>query len=51
MHLEESRTLHAFEWVMNYVIIEICVLVKFVECCDHVGWCICTLMNFVDGCE
>ena len=47
VHLEESRTLHAFEWLMNCVIIEyvtwgICALVKLVECCDLMDWCICT---------
>jgi hypothetical protein len=26
-------------------------LVKFGECCDCVDWCICTLVDFVDGCE
>ena len=56
MHLEESRTLHAFEWLMSCVIIEyviwwICALVKLVECCDYVNWFICTLVEFVDGCE
>jgi hypothetical protein len=28
-----------------------CALVKFVECCDLCGLCICTLVDFVDGCE
>ena len=56
MHLEESRTLHAFEWLMSCVIIEYvtwwtCALLKFFECCDYVDWCICTLVDFVDGCE
>ena len=56
VHPEKSRTLHAFEWLMSCVIIEyltywICVLVKFVECCDYVDWCVCTLVDFVDDCE
>jgi hypothetical protein len=53
MHLEESRTLHAFDWLMNCVIIEyvtwsICALVKFVECCDLCGLVLCIkgLMSF-----
>ena len=25
-----------------------CALVKFIECCD---WCICTLVDLVDGCK
>ena len=26
-------------------------MVKFGECCDYVDWCICILVDFVDGCE
>lgn len=44
------------DWLLNCVIIKyatclICALVKFGECPDSVDWCICTLVNFVDGCE